>query len=110
MNILFYKRIIFFLISILSISFSYSQTNTKAASKKITPKVITAEQRAADSISQKDYYLELRATIRLSKGEIKDEQTTPLDSVLITIFEGNLPISELWTNKKGRCYFVFRKP
>ncbi len=98
-------RLALFFILIFSVGNSFSQT--KPASKKTTaePKPLTAEQMAIDSANAKDYYLEVKATVRQSKGDEKDDQATPLDSVLITIFNGDIPMSELWTNKKGKCSF-----
>jgi hypothetical protein len=62
---------------------------------------------AADSAKAKDYYVELRGYIRQLKGteNEKASEIKPLDSVLITIFSGDIPYSELWTNKKGKCDF-----
>ncbi|MFL5766198.1 MAG: hypothetical protein ACJ77K_19805 [Bacteroidia bacterium] len=67
-----------------------------------------SEQEKIDSVKQKDYYLEIKATVRQSKGDEKDAATTPLDSVLVTIYNGEIPYSEILTNKKGKC--VFRLP
>lgn len=59
----------------------------------------------ADSAKAKEQYLEIKATVRQSKGEEKDGESKPLDSVLVTIYNGDIPYSELWTNKKGKCSF-----
>jgi hypothetical protein len=59
---------------------------------------------AGDTTKQNDFYLELKGNVRQSKGALKDE-IVPLDSALITIYSGNIPMSEIWTNKKGRCVF-----
>jgi hypothetical protein len=58
-----------------------------------------------DSTKQKDYYLEIKATVRQSKGDEKDAETIPLDSVLVTVYNGEIPYSEILTNKKGKCTF-----
>lgn len=58
-----------------------------------------------DSAKAKDHYLEIKATVRQSKGEDKDAESKPLDSVLVTIFNGDIPYSEVWTNKKGKSTF-----
>lgn len=55
-------------------------------------------------IKSKSEYLELRGNIRQQKGAIEDV-ITPIDSALITIYSGEIPYSELWTNKKGKCNF-----
>jgi hypothetical protein len=62
---------------------------------------------AADSAKAKEYYLELRGYVRHLKGDVSetDQEIKPLDSVLITIYNGDVPYSELWTNKKGKCGF-----
>ncbi len=70
-----------------------------------TPVKKTTSPAPTDSTKARDYYLELRATVRQSKGEEKDAEAKPLDSVLITIFNGDIPFSETWTNKKGKCSF-----
>lgn len=59
----------------------------------------------ADSTKAKDQYLEIKATVRQSKGEDKEAESKPLDSVLVTIYNGDIPYSEIWTNKKGKCSF-----
>ena len=90
---------------------SFSQTAKTPPAKKTgtatatKPPTLTAEQAATDSLKEKDYYLEIKATVKQSKGDEKEELSVPLDSVLITIWNGDLPISELWTNKKGKCAF-----
>lgn len=69
------------------------------------PKKTAPAPPAIDSAKAKDYYLELRATVRQSKGDEKEAESIPLDSVLITIYNGDLAMSETWTNKKGKCSF-----
>lgn len=86
-----------------SIANSYAQTNPTPIKKTATKPVSQTEK--IDSIKAKDYYLELKATIRQSKGEEKDAESKPLDSVLITIYNGDIPLTETWTNKKGKCTF-----
>ena len=112
MNKLIPIRIFLISILIFSVSISFSQTEktpkTKTSQTKkdsSAPEPISAEQKSIDSVKAKDYYLEIKATVRQSKGDDKDAQAAPLDSVLITIYNGDLPISELWTNKKGKCSF-----
>jgi hypothetical protein len=60
---------------------------------------------ASDSAKAKDYYLELRGYVRHMKGIENEKEALPLDSVLITIYQGDVPYSEKWTNKKGKCAF-----
>ncbi|MCW3103880.1 MAG: hypothetical protein JWO09_2320 [Bacteroidetes bacterium] len=76
-----------------------------AISQTRTP--VKGKMTAADSIKAKDYYVELRGYIRQLKGteNEKANEIRPLDSVLITIYSGDIPYSELWTNKKGKCDF-----
>ncbi|MCK6650333.1 MAG: hypothetical protein L6Q66_11820 [Bacteroidia bacterium] len=50
------------------------------------------------------FYLELKGNVRQSKVSEKDESKA-LDSALITIYTGDIPFSETWTNKKGKCSF-----
>ncbi len=77
---------------------SKTTKSTKTTSAKIS------EEKKVDS-TKTDFYLELRATVRQFKGEDKEAESKPLDSVLITIFNGDLAYSEIWTNKKGKCSF-----
>lgn len=81
---------------------SYAQTKPDHAKKQPAQRT-TVEK--IDSTKARDYYLELRATVRQSKGEEKDAEAKHLDSVLITIYNGDIPLSETWTNKKGKCSF-----
>lgn len=81
---------------------SYAQTKPTTPVKKTTAKPLPQTEKI-DSSKAKDYYLELRATVRQSKGEEKDGESKPLDSVLITIFGNDVPLSKTWTNKKGKC-------
>jgi len=76
---------------------AFGQTRTPVKGKMTT----------ADSIKAKDYYVELRGYVRQLKGteNEKANEIKPLDSVLITIYNGDIPFSELWTNKKGKCDF-----
>lgn len=50
------------------------------------------------------YYLELKGNVRQSRISEKDESKA-LDSALITIYTNDIPFSETWTNKKGKCSF-----
>jgi hypothetical protein len=101
-------RTTLFLLLIFSAQLSFSQIEKPASAAKkgaSAPKPVSAEQLAIDSVKQKDYYLEIKTTIRQSKGEEEEVQSTALDSVLITIYNGDLVVSELLTNKKGKCSF-----
>ncbi|HEX8517913.1 MAG TPA: hypothetical protein VF868_17085 [Bacteroidia bacterium] len=62
---------------------------------------------AADSSRVRDSHLELRGYIRQMKGEENDRtsEIKPLDSVLVTIYNEDVPYSEIFTNKKGKCSF-----
>lgn len=62
---------------------------------------------AADSAKAKDYYVELRGYVRQLIGNVNEKanEIKPLDSVLISIYTGDIPFTELWTNKKGKCDF-----
>lgn len=95
---------VFVLLFIISMHVSNAQTKQEAPRKKsATPKTAGAEK--TDSTKANNYYLEIKATVRQFKGEDKQAESRPLDSVLITIFNGDIPYSELWTNKKGKCFF-----
>lgn len=78
--------------------------NTFAQSSQ-SPQKMVATMTKTDSIKAKDQYLEIKATIRQSKGEEKEAESKPLDSVIVTIYNGDIPYSEIWTNKKGKCSF-----
>ncbi|MBN8696171.1 MAG: hypothetical protein J0L87_06550 [Bacteroidetes bacterium] len=54
--------------------------------------------------TKNSFYLELKGNVRQSKVSEKDESKA-LDSALITIYTGDIPFSETWTNKKGKCSF-----
>lgn len=79
--------------------------NLAFAQSSQTPPKNTSSFQKTDTTKAKDYYLEIRAMVRQSKGEEKDAESIPLDSVLITIYNGDIPYSEFWTNKKGKCTF-----
>jgi len=55
-------------------------------------------------IKIKEHYLEMKGVVRQSKGNEKIE-SVPLDSALITIYTGDIPYSDFFTNKKGKCTF-----
>lgn len=57
-----------------------------------------------DTTKNKDFYLEMKANVRMQKGDIKEENN-PLDSAWVTVFQGEVPFSEFMTNKKGKCSF-----
>ena len=65
---------------------------------------ISPDASLGDTIKVGDYYLEMKGTVRESKGTLKDE-VFPMDSAMITIYLGEIPYSEILTNKKGRCTF-----
>lgn len=62
---------------------------------------------ASDSVRARECYLELRGYVRHLRGDAlqSEKEIKPLDSVLVTIYNGSVPYSELWTNKKGKCGF-----
>ncbi|MDQ3046426.1 MAG: hypothetical protein M3R27_02680 [Bacteroidota bacterium] len=98
MKVNFYKLIPFFAVAILFVCVSYRSVHIPAE------RTITC---AGDTI--RDQYLELKGNVRQSKGlEAENVKPLPVDSALITIYCGNVPWSELFTNKKGKC--IFRLP
>src|ERR1041385_2334769 len=75
------------------------------AQSKTTAK--TDKKVAADTVpvnNGKDYYLEMKGNVRQSKGSEK-EDAVMIDSALVTIYCADIPYSEIWTNKKGKCTF-----
>ncbi len=98
MTQILYKYLILFVLFLTTIGSSYSQSSQ---SPPKNPATITK----ADSAKAKDQYLEIKATVRQSKGEDKEAESKLLDSVLVTIYNGDIPYSEIWTNKKGKCSF-----
>lgn len=64
----------------------------------------TVKKPVVDSGKVKDQYLEMRGNVRQSKGSEKEEAQI-LDSALVTIYIGEIPYSEIWTTKKGKCSF-----
>lgn len=54
--------------------------------------------------TKKEYFLEMKGNVRKSKISDKEESKS-LDSALITIYMNDIPFSETWTNKKGKCSF-----
>ena len=90
---------VFFVISILSATPALAQSSASGSPRKAMT--------SADSAKAKDYYVELRGYVRQLKGSEteKANEIKPLDSVLITIYCGDVPYSEIWTNKKGKCDF-----
>ena len=100
-----FKR--FFITSFLSIMLlgivdSFAQAKLASAKKPVAP---PQKVEKIDSTKIKEHYIELKATVRQSKGEEKETELKPLDSVLVTIYNGDIPYSEIWTNKKGKCSF-----
>jgi hypothetical protein len=59
---------------------------------------------ATSDSTKKEYYLEMKGNVRKSKISDKEESKS-LDSALITIYMNEIPFSETWTNKKGKCAF-----
>lgn len=99
------KRILiisFYSLLLVSIENSFAQAKPTHSNKGIAKPAVTEK---IDSTKTKDYYLELKATVRQSKGEDKAAESKTLDSVLITIYNGDIPLTETWTNKKGKCTF-----
>lgn len=80
-------HISFLLLLIFSVDTTFSQTNESKANRKNTER----------------NYFELKATVKQSKGDEKDDLLTPLDSVQINLYNEDILISILWTNKKGKC-------
>ncbi len=97
------KEILLSMFLLLFATVVHSVAQTKATNGKTTAKPNQSVK--IDSTLSKDAYLELRATIRQSKGDEKDAESKVLDSVLLTIYNGEIPYSEIWTNKKGKCSF-----
>jgi hypothetical protein len=99
------NKLLFIFICILICSVNTAHAQTKAIPAKKT--VVTTKPAPSDTIPQKDYYLELKGYVRHLKGSEneKENDVKPLDSTLITIYNGDVPYSELWTNKKGKCSF-----
>lgn len=98
MTINFIKLFITILLFISALEYSFAQSNRTLPKNQATTSKI-------DSTKAKDQYLEIKATVRQSKGEEKDAESKPLDSVLVTIYNGDIPYTEIWTNKKGKCTF-----
>jgi hypothetical protein len=94
------NRLTLFLFCILVYSSKIGYCQSDSAPAKRSPSDTSATQEG-------DSYLELRGTVRHLKGNesTKANPIKPLDSALITIYNGDVPYSELWTNKKGKCSF-----
>ncbi|MCW3086341.1 MAG: hypothetical protein JWP12_3707 [Bacteroidetes bacterium] len=104
------------LLLFISAQISVSQTSPHPVKKTVYGKTPASKTPAsneiatkADTLKSKDYYLELKGTVRQLKGNesenAKEENVKPLDSALVTIYSGDVPYSEFWTNKKGKCSF-----
>jgi hypothetical protein len=78
----------------LLLSFSPNTTSENRITENYTP---------IDS-TKKEYFLEMKGNVRKSKISEKEESKS-LDSTLITIYMNDIPFSETWTNKKGKCTF-----
>ena len=63
-----------------------------------------------DSAKAKDYYLEMKATIKRYTGaaEVTEEKLPVLPGATISVYDGMNLIMKVETNEKGRC--VFRLP
>jgi hypothetical protein len=94
-------------VSVLLFLFLFLTNNMSAQSSASGSPPKKNTMTAADSARVKDYYLELRGYVRQLKNneDEKVNEVKPLDSVLITIYNGDVPYSEIWTNKKGKCVF-----
>jgi hypothetical protein len=68
---------------------------------EVSPKTLST---IGDTAKTKEFYLEMKGNVRIQKGDMKVE-AKPLDSAIVTIFNGDIPYSEILTNKKGRCSF-----
>lgn len=94
--------LLLFCILMISVVQNYSQVSS-APPKKTSSSIKNV---SADTTQQKDQYLELKGNVRHLKGnESEKVNIKPLDSALVTIFFGEIPYSEIWTNKKGKCSF-----
>ena len=95
----------FLFLLIFSVESAFSRTGKPTANIcSTTVKPTSAEQIASDTSKEKEpYYFELKAIVKQSKGDEKDEMSTPLDSVQINLYSEDILISKLWTNKKGKC-------
>lgn len=93
--------ILTFSILLISVQFSFSQPPTSNRTKN--PGI----SQDTSTIKSKDFYLELKAIVRQLKSDdlAKASEIKLLDSTLITIYSGEVPFSEIWTNKKGKCTF-----
>lgn len=65
---------------------------------------ITNDDTVKVKSNDKEFYLEMKGNVRIQKGDSKEE-LKPLDSAIITIYKGEIPTSEIMTNKKGKCVF-----
>ena len=101
---------------LLSLLFAIQAGYAQAPQKKALPARTAAAQKNAavaaqkDSVvanNSKDYYLEVKCFVRQSKGneKMQGDEGKPLDSVLISIYNNDIPYSEYWTSKKGKCSF-----
>lgn len=96
---LFYRPYILFSASLVVLFFFFGSINDN---KNYTKNLNIIGNN--DTSKTKGYYLEMRGNVRIQKGESKEE-LKPLDSAMITIYNGAIPYSEIFTNKKGKCSF-----
>ena len=89
--------VLLFVMGVLSLFISSSAPVTAIASSCLPDTVKVKSQTPG-------FYVEMKGNVRSSKANEKDEGKM-LDSALVTIYSGNVPYSELWTNKKGKCMF-----
>lgn len=58
-----------------------------------------------DTITKQEYFLELKGNVRQSKAISEKEEIKPIDSALIEVYIKDIPFTQVYTNKKGRCVF-----
>lgn len=95
--------ILLFSVLLISMQTAFCQTSISHSKKT----VLSANPEKDTTIKSKDFYLEFRAAVRQLKGQElnKTREVKLLESVLITMYSGDIPYSEIWTNKKGKCSF-----
>ncbi len=84
----------------------FAVTGTTISLSSISPESFnnTTNPTLISDTTKNAFYLELKGNVRQSKVSEKDESKA-LDSALITIYKNDIPFSEIWTNKKGKCSF-----
>ncbi len=93
------KNFTLLVITLLSL-FSFSFQNSSIAQSGKIPVII-------DSAKAKDYYLEMRGTIKRFVGaaEINEEKLPTLEGATISVFDGMNMFMKVETNEKGKCTF-----